>query len=602
MTPLRPRTSEGPHSRPAGLALWLLIVTVTGCSSDLLVRPPQLSGVSGVTIDGNTDLRPLSKDGIATNGREAGLWFDGGRLVRFAVTDAHFLAHIDGKTHRRLFDCMDRVSLCFDVTDQGMSGVLRLPRDSRLLLRVPSVLASITIDARELPLADFISEPTQGCLRLALPAGRHAVALTYQGADPDVLSGWPLSLKYSYLSSPAITDLDGDGAAEVVLGCGRAKHNLLVIRPDGSFVPGWPQSTPNEIAGSPAIGDLDGDGQPEIVVGSFGQFDGKERLYRGLVHAWHGDGRLVTGWPVRAGWGIESSPALADLDGDTKLEVIIGSTDRRVYALRGDGSPLTGWPRETGGIVTSSPAVGDLDADGVLDVVVGSGDGKVYVWSADGRPKAGWPFETGLSIDSSPALADLDGDGRLDVVVGSNDGSVYAFSGLGRPLPGWPQRTGDIVRSSPAVGDLDGDGRLEVVAGSYDRKVYVWHADGRLARGWPRRTGRLIKSSPILADLDGDGRPEVVIGAHDSRVWAWHADGTPAAGWPKTTLLLNMATPVAGDLDSDGCVEILTAAFNIYHGKIFCWECPGKWDPQASPWPMFRGNLRRTGVYGERVP
>ena len=65
---------------------------------------------------------------------------------------------------------------------------------------------------------------------------------------------------------------------------------------------------------SPALADLDGDGKLEIVVGSITD----------NIYAWHCDGRLVDGWPQKAQWRIGGSPAVADLDGDGDMEVVAG--------------------------------------------------------------------------------------------------------------------------------------------------------------------------------------------------------------------------------------------------------------------------------------
>jgi len=79
---------------------------------------------------------------------------------------------------------------------------------------------------------------------------------------------------------------------------------------------------------------------------------------------------------------VESSPALGDIDGDGKLEIVVGSNDDKLYALNGeDGSVL--WSYTTGGDIVSSPALGDIDGDGKLEIVVGSNDDKLYALNGE---------------------------------------------------------------------------------------------------------------------------------------------------------------------------------------------------------------------------
>ena len=343
-----------------------------------------------------------------------------------------------------------------------------------------------------------------------------------------------------------------------------------------SLLPGWPQSTGYGVSSSPALGDLDGDGQLEVVVGAA---DGK-------VYAWRADGSPVSGWPQETDGSVQSSPALGDLDGDGRPEVVLGSYDWKVYAWHSDGSPVTGWPQTTGAQVFSSPALGDLDGDGGLEVVVGSEDGKVYAWHHDGVLVTGWPQAMGAEVFSSPALGDLDGDGHLEVVVASYDGNVYALHPDGALVAGWPQSTGNYVESSPALGDLDGDGGLEVLVGSYDWKVYAWHGDGSPVTGWPQSTGGRVSTSPALGDLDGDGGLEVVVGSFDDgKVYAWHADGSPVTGWSQTTGGGVQSSPALGDLDGDGHLEVVVGCRD---DKVYAWHHDGT---PVTGWPQSTGSF-----------
>ncbi|OYT52617.1 MAG: hypothetical protein B6U72_07640 [Candidatus Altiarchaeales archaeon ex4484_2] len=99
----------------------------------------------------------------------------------------------------------------------------------------------------------------------------------------------------------------------------------------------------------------------------------------------------MDGWPKLTGGAVASSPALGDLDGDGRLEVVIGSYDGRVYAWHHNGSEVDGWPKLTGGAVASSPA--DLDGDGDVEVIAGSD--YMYVWDETGnytKIELGWPM------------------------------------------------------------------------------------------------------------------------------------------------------------------------------------------------------------------
>jgi len=100
-----------------------------------------------------------------------------------------------------------------------------------------------------------------------------------------------------------------------------------------------------------SISDINGDGSPDLLVGDEGTntlyaFDGKS-------------GSLL--WKFKTGDLIWSPPAIGDIDGDGKLEVVFGSWDNYLYALNGeDGSLL--WKFETKDYVVSSSAKGILTA------------------------------------------------------------------------------------------------------------------------------------------------------------------------------------------------------------------------------------------------
>ena len=123
-----------------------------------------------------------------------------------------------------------------------------------------------------------------------------------------------------YSTAPALADLDGDGIPEIIV---QTNSHLNVVKGDGSVLAGWPRALPaNTTLGnaSPVVGDVDGDGLPEIVTvvsGSGGA---------GYLLVYRRDGTLVPGFPRNiAGLGNGAVPAIADIDGDGRNDIIVAS-------------------------------------------------------------------------------------------------------------------------------------------------------------------------------------------------------------------------------------------------------------------------------------
>ncbi len=51
---------------------------------------------------------------------------------------------------------------------------------------------------------------------------------------------------------------------------------------------------------------------------------------------------------------------------------------------------LKGWPQKTDGVIESSPILSDIDNDGTIEIIIGSSDGKVYIFHSNGTRAKGW--------------------------------------------------------------------------------------------------------------------------------------------------------------------------------------------------------------------
>ncbi|MFH1469073.1 MAG: FG-GAP-like repeat-containing protein [Pseudomonadota bacterium] len=442
--------------------------------------------------------------------------------------------------------------------------------------------------------------------------------------DNPLFSAFSGAVGGTIVGTPAVGDLDGDGQAEIVLGT--ARGHLYVFEPDGSLRAGFPvqqdpvdYTDPDNILdegffASPALGDLDGDGDLEIIAAGMDQ----------LVYAWHHDATEVAGWPVLAihpdwtdhGARIVSSPAVGDLDGDGRDDVVISTNERLdgddalVYAISGTGVYFPGWPVDlycpeneilpyVGEGLPVSPALGDFDEDGLVEPVTHAMIGYETVLDLDGsellftyKSRSFYGDNSNVSDSmilpfvNSPSLGDLTGDGIPDVVSGgagfgylegmeddghriAHDHAVCAWDGRdGDFLEGFPQQIEDLqFFMNPAIADITGDGAMEVIAGSGGFMLHAWDEQGVEPAGWPKFTGQWVLASPAVGDIDGDGLYEVVVGTRSGWLFAWDTPapvGSPAA-WPMfghdalntrdvTTPLPDYAAPVdISEEEEGGC-------------------------------------------------
>ncbi|MBK9139810.1 MAG: tandem-95 repeat protein [Verrucomicrobia bacterium] len=274
-------------------------------------------------------------------------------------------------------------------------------------------------------------------------------------ASGEVLRQWPLSFCRTTLDAPrqfaAVGDLDPAPGLEIaaVSSC-----NTLGVFGLGSDRPLWTNTVNGLLVSSPVVGDLDGDGHDEVVITAHDPKLPGQSGTSGGVYAFTRGGKLREGWPVLIEQSFESTPALADVNGDGRLEIaVIAWSDRQLHLLQHNGFQAPGWPvnatSETG--IKSHPVMGDVDGDGWPEVVLASPGrlllavrdgnlgmvGGIRAWRSDGAPLDLNPHPElrALVMESTggstrfkfppPTLTDLDGNGRLDVVAASIDDAAY---------------------------------------------------------------------------------------------------------------------------------------------------------------------------------
>jgi len=261
--------------------------------------------------------------------------------------------------------------------------------------------------------------------------GKYVYAWSYSGG---LLPGWPYDNKDSIWSSPALADIDMDGVKEIIVGADSTGGSgwpwpagglLYAFNGDGGIVPGFPQVTPEVLWSSPAISDIDGDGLQEIIIGTGHYYKAIGRLTTEghRVYAYNHDGTPVPGWPVVAAGSTFSSPAVGDIDGDGVREIVIacntmhGIGNDHIMAIKPNGTVM--WSNQAfGGPNLGSPALGDVNSDGYPDAIMGSGQA-IGAWDRTG--KVIWDQPLDNFVITSPAVGDFDNDGHLEVACCTGD-------------------------------------------------------------------------------------------------------------------------------------------------------------------------------------
>lgn len=247
-------------------------------------------------------------------------------------------------------------------------------------------------------------------------------------------------------SAATFVDIDNDGDRDMFVGdllgrLGFYRNVGTATTPSFMLVDSAYVSSATRFAYAPCFADIDADGDSDMFLGHFA---GNVEFYRNIGTPTVPQFQRQISFLDSVNVGNYAAAGFIDIDGDQDLDLFVGSSNGRTFFFRNSGtvqvssfSLVTAFFQNIDVGDNAKPQFVDVDGDGDKDLIVGSSDGKVFLYRNDGPPSNPvYTFVTNsfgtvaAMLETAPTMVDIDNDGDMDLFVGDIRGGVEFYRNL----------------------------------------------------------------------------------------------------------------------------------------------------------------------------
>ena len=226
-------------------------------------------------------------------------------------------------------------------------------------------------------------------------------AINMDGTD---VNGFPILINEKIQRGVALADLNQNNLSDIIFGTD--SENIYVLYDTGEIA--FNIELQGDIRSAPSVIKM-GD-EHLILAGSRDDY-----LY-GITEL----GEIK--FSYYTGDKVDSSPIV--LDYNEQVIIFFGCSNGNLYAIDTNGNNISGFPINIGSAIESSPSIADFNGDGIPEIVVSSVANDLKIYNLNGTTYTNIPINFEFPFSGHPIIKDIDSDGDLEVFVGSTNGMI----------------------------------------------------------------------------------------------------------------------------------------------------------------------------------